>query len=94
MARYTGPSCRQCRREGQKLFLKGERCYSGKIFNFDWQAMAFVSEDIRVQLCVGTSLAITFVICGLGNTIATWVKSLEPPMIIEQLFGSASYEAR
>ncbi len=30
MARYTGPSCRQCRREGQKLFLKGERCYSGK----------------------------------------------------------------
>ncbi|NLT47806.1 MAG: 30S ribosomal protein S4, partial [Clostridiales bacterium] len=30
MARYTGPSCRQCRREGQKLFLKGERCYSAK----------------------------------------------------------------
>lgn len=30
MARYTGPSCRLCRREGQKMFLKGERCYSGK----------------------------------------------------------------
>lgn len=30
MARYTGPSCRLCRREGQKLFLKGERCYSDK----------------------------------------------------------------
>ena len=30
MSRYTGPSCRLCRREGQKLFLKGERCYSGK----------------------------------------------------------------
>ena len=30
MARYTGPSCRLCRREGQKLFLKGERCYSEK----------------------------------------------------------------
>ena len=28
MSRYTGPSCRLCRREGQKLFLKGERCYS------------------------------------------------------------------
>ena len=28
MARYTGPVCRLCRREGQKLFLKGERCYS------------------------------------------------------------------
>jgi len=30
MARYTGPSCRLCRREGDKLFLKGDRCYSGK----------------------------------------------------------------
>ncbi|MEF9922547.1 MAG: 30S ribosomal protein S4 [Anaerovoracaceae bacterium] len=30
MARYTGANCRLCRREGQKLFLKGERCYSGK----------------------------------------------------------------
>ena len=30
MARYTGPSCKLCRREGQKLFLKGERCYGGK----------------------------------------------------------------
>ena len=30
MARYTGPVCRLCRREGQKLFLKGERCYSKK----------------------------------------------------------------
>lgn len=30
MARYTGEVCRLCRREGQKLFLKGERCYSEK----------------------------------------------------------------
>jgi len=30
MARYTGPDCRQCRREGEKLFLKGEKCYSEK----------------------------------------------------------------
>ena len=30
MARYTGPSCRLCRREGKKLFLKGDRCLSGK----------------------------------------------------------------
>ena len=30
MARYTGAVCRICRREGQKLFLKGERCYTGK----------------------------------------------------------------
>ena len=30
MARYTDSVCRLCRREGQKLFLKGDRCYSGK----------------------------------------------------------------
>lgn len=30
MARYTGPRCRLCRREGTKLFLKGDRCYSDK----------------------------------------------------------------
>lgn len=30
MARYTDASCRLCRREGEKLFLKGERCYSNK----------------------------------------------------------------
>lgn len=30
MARYTGAVCRLCRREGKKLFLKGERCYSDK----------------------------------------------------------------
>lgn len=30
MARYTGPSCKLCRREGKKLFLKGERCLTDK----------------------------------------------------------------
>ena len=30
MARYTGPSCKLCRREGTKLYLKGERCLSDK----------------------------------------------------------------
>jgi small subunit ribosomal protein S4 len=30
MARYCGSVCRLCRREGEKLFLKGERCYTGK----------------------------------------------------------------
>ena len=30
MARYTEAVCRQCRREGQKLFLKGDRCYTDK----------------------------------------------------------------
>ncbi|MBQ3054005.1 MAG: 30S ribosomal protein S4 [Clostridia bacterium] len=30
MARYTGAVCRLCRREGQKLYLKGDRCYTNK----------------------------------------------------------------
>ncbi len=30
MARYTGPNCKLCRREGVKLFLKGERCFLDK----------------------------------------------------------------
>ncbi len=30
MARYIGPACRLCRREGTKLFLKGDRCFSEK----------------------------------------------------------------
>jgi len=30
MARYTGPVCRLCRREGEKLFLKGTKCQTGK----------------------------------------------------------------
>ncbi len=28
MGRYTGPSCRLCRRAGEKLFLKGDRCFT------------------------------------------------------------------
>ena len=30
MARYTGATCRLCRREGMKLFLKGDRCFTDK----------------------------------------------------------------
>ena len=30
MSRYTGPSCKQCRREGTKLFLKGTKCFTEK----------------------------------------------------------------
>ena len=37
MARYTGPVCRLCRREGLKLFLKGERCYTDSC-SFDRRA--------------------------------------------------------
>jgi len=30
MGRYTGPACRRCRQVGEKLFLKGDRCYTAK----------------------------------------------------------------
>ena len=33
MSRYTGPVCRLCRREGTKLFLKGDKCYSACILD-------------------------------------------------------------
>jgi len=39
MARYTGPACRLCRREGTKLFLKGDRCLTGKC-SFDRRSTA------------------------------------------------------
>ncbi|RMF13465.1 MAG: 30S ribosomal protein S4 [Candidatus Dadabacteria bacterium] len=39
MARYTGPVCRLCRREGTKLYLKGERCYTAKC-SFDRRGYA------------------------------------------------------
>lgn len=39
MAKYTGPACKLCRREGEKLFLKGERCYSPKC-SFDRRGFA------------------------------------------------------
>ena len=39
MARYTGSSCRVCRRQGAKLFLKGQRCYTDKC-GFDKRSYA------------------------------------------------------
>lgn len=39
MAKYNGPVCRQCRREGMKLFLKGERCFTDKC-SFDRKGYA------------------------------------------------------
>ncbi len=42
MARYTGPVCRICRRENEKLFLKGERCFSPKCA---MEKRAFVPGD-------------------------------------------------
>jgi small subunit ribosomal protein S4 len=58
MARYVGPDCKQCRAEGQKLFLKGTKCGSNKC-TFERKGYApgqhgksrrFKQSDYRVQL--------------------------------------------
>ena len=53
MARYTDANCRLCRREGQKLFLKGERCYSSKCAiekrNFPPGQHGGQKEDFRLR---------------------------------------------
>lgn len=52
MARYTGPVCRLCRREGEKLFLKGERCFTPKC-SIDRRAYA-PGEHGRTQTAHGS----------------------------------------
>jgi len=58
MARYIGPNCKLCRREGEKLFLKGDRCISGKC-SFEKKSFApgqhgknkrFKVSEYRIQL--------------------------------------------
>ncbi|WP_320130018.1 30S ribosomal protein S4 [uncultured Sphaerochaeta sp.] len=49
MARYTGPKCRYCRAERTKLFLKGERCHSGKCPMNDPKATGLPGKDPRAR---------------------------------------------
>ena len=51
MARSIEPDCRQCRREGCKLFLKGERCTTkemchGKASGYSWPTWQFYAEEL------------------------------------------------
>ena len=46
MARNLGPVCRMCRREGLKLFLKGERCYTDKCAIERRNYQGFVREGL------------------------------------------------
>jgi small subunit ribosomal protein S4 len=48
MARYTGPVCRLCRREGIKLYLKGDRCYSEKCA-VDKRGIPRAREAVRAE---------------------------------------------
>jgi small subunit ribosomal protein S4 len=48
MARYIGPDCKLCRREGEKLFLKGERCFTPKCA-FDRRAYAPGAHGKSIQ---------------------------------------------
>ena len=49
MARYTGPKCRYCRAERTKLFLKGERCHSGKCPMNDTKSTGLPGKDPRAR---------------------------------------------
>src|ERR1043166_7488684 len=52
MARYIGAVCRLCRREGMKLFLKGERCYTGETL---WQLLERRLDNVVYRLGLSTS---------------------------------------
>ncbi len=49
MARYTGPKCRYCRIERTKLFLKGERCHSGKCPMNDTKSTGLPGKDPKAR---------------------------------------------
>ena len=49
MARYTGPKCRYCRAEKTKLFLKGERCHTGKCPMNDTKSTGLPGKDPRAR---------------------------------------------
>lgn len=55
MARYTEASCRQCRREGMKLYLKGERCYSKDKCAFDKRPTPSVAARSAEPNCLNTA---------------------------------------
>ena len=48
MAKYTEAKCRICRREGCKLFLKGDRCFTGKCA-FDRRPLAPGQHGLRIR---------------------------------------------
>ena len=53
MSRYTGPACKLCRREGIKLFLKGERCMKAKCaIDKERPAPGATSKHRRTKLSV------------------------------------------
>ena len=65
MARYTGAVCRLCRRENKKLFLKGERCYTGGFFDAESEYVgdfmgAFSNASSGAGLAIGSMLALVF----------------------------------
>ena len=63
MAKYTGADCRICRREGCKLFLKGERCTSKKLKTYTSQLRDYMNKlDSYIGvLCVFTTQDYEFI---------------------------------
>ena len=61
MARYTGPACRLCRRENEKLFLKGERCLSSKC---SFERRAYAPGDLGI-VEIGPAHRVHVILAGL-----------------------------
>ncbi len=60
MARYTGPACKLCRREGEKLFLKGERCFTPKCA---MEKRAYPQENTDVTADDGVVIGNPIILC-------------------------------
>src|ERR1700729_503936 len=70
MARDTGPQCKQCRREGQKLFLKGERCLPAKGSDgFRKEKYAGSYEKASRQSGITGEILLTLLECRLDNVL-------------------------
>lgn len=73
MARYTDAVCRLCRREGVKLYLKGDKCYSDKCFPHGLKVRitagrrekpdGSLNADSRERLVSGALSSVTFLVC-------------------------------
>ena len=77
MAKYTGADCRLCRREGCKLYLKGDKCYSESVLPLQVN-MALQERNLQDTAfsCVKSKKQREFMVCAKSNSeaIMIWLK--------------------
>ena len=82
MARYSGPVCRLCRREGGKLFLKGDRCFKEKCAferrgyapgEHGWLGLTLGSYLLRYFVAIGLLAPVTLL---MGGTLTLLIRFL------------------